>query len=285
MPPKSKGAPAPARGSKLNLSVGLVNVPIKMSPLVRSTAISGKRICPCHHEPVKAVQTCATTGEIVEAETGFEYQGRFVTGVDRADHKAERDGQLQLTGKLEFVNLDPLYYEKAYLIWPQAGAETAFDLIAEQLRESGKALMGESVIGSSTRVVAIRWSEATGTLVAHTIAYDEAISWNDVALVRAAMDDRRPGVDGAQLELAAQVIDGLSDELDLGEVVDTYNGNLAAAIEAAAEGLPAPVVPAAAPVVESGDLMEALRASVAQATPKAKPKAKANGKAKSKVKA
>jgi DNA end-binding protein Ku len=274
MPPVKKGGPQPARGTKLTLSVGLVNVPVKIAPLVRSTSISGKRICPCHSEPIKSQSICATTGEMVEPVTGFEYDGRFVTGVDRADHKAERDGRLELTGTVELDTLDPLYFDKSYVLWPQDGQEASHDLIAELLRTSGKALIGKTVLTSSTRVIAIRWSDATGTLVAHSINYDEAIAWNDVGLVKAGLDSRPSTADESAIALGEQLLATLTGDLDFGAVRDEYAGNLAVAIEAAAQGLPAPAPAEAAPAPAAIDLMDALRASVEQSKPKAKTRKK-----------
>jgi DNA end-binding protein Ku len=271
MPPK-KGAPAPARGSKLTLSVGLVNVQVKMAPLVRSTAVGGRRLCPCHNEPVKAQSVCAESGEVVEAVTGFEHEGRFVTGVDRAEHKSERDGMVDLTATVELDTFDPLYFDKSYLLWPNEGGAAGYDLIAASLKASGKALIGTTVLTSATRVLAIRWSPATETLVAHTIAYDQAIAWNDAKLVATANAERGE-VDDGQLALADQLLGSLADSIDLEAIEDDYANSLQAAIAAAAAGLPAPAPKAEAPRAQVVDLMDALKASVAEAQGK-KPAAK-----------
>ena len=277
---KKAAAPAPSRGSKLTLSVGLVNVPVKIAPFARSTAVSGKRVCPCHHEPVVSETQCAVDGGAVEAETGFEHEGRIVTGVDREQFKGERDGTLALTGLADVASFDPVYFEKTYLLWPQAGGEAAHDLVAHALRASGKALVGQTVLSSSTRAIAIRWSDATSCLVAHVLSYDEAIAWADAQLVSDAIEGR-PEPDAAQLGMAEQLLATLpeqdgDDAID--GVKDEYANGLRAAIAAAADGLPAPKVAPAAPVAEVGDLMEALKASIEQ-TPKPKAKAKSKTKA------
>jgi DNA end-binding protein Ku len=279
MPSKAK-YPAPARGTGLTISVGLVNVPVKIAPLIRSTAIGGRRVCSCHQEQVKQANICTVTGGIAEGvETGFEHEGRMVTGVDRADFKSKRDGQLKLTSFVDIGSIDPLYFEKSYVVWPQDENDTvvaAHDLLARLLQKTGKALVGTTVLTTSTRVVAIRWSQATETLVAHVLTYDANVSWNDVGLVKTGLD-QRPAPSEAELDLAEQLLGTLSDS-DAGEVIgdvtDEYNERLVAAIEAAAQGLPAPVVedePEAAPVI---DLLAALQASVEAAAP-AKTKAKA----------
>jgi DNA end-binding protein Ku len=274
MPSKAK-YPAPARGTGLTISVGLVNVPVKIAPLIRSTAVGGRRVCSCHHEPVKQQNHCTVSGDVAEGiETGFEYEGRMVTGVDRSDFKSSRDGQLKLTGFVDIGSIDPLYFEKSYVVWPQDENDTvvaAHDLLARLLQQTGKALVGTTVLTTSTRVVAIRWSQATETLVADVLTYDANVSWNDVGLVKTGLD-QRPDPSEAELNMAEQLLGTLASDVDLSDVTDEYNERLVAAIEAAAQGLPAPVVadePEAAPVV---DLLAALQASVEAAAPK--PKAK-----------
>ena len=68
MPTKTKH-PAPARGTGLTISVGLVNVPVKIAPLTQSNSVGGKRICSCHNLPVKQANLCQHTGEIAEGIT------------------------------------------------------------------------------------------------------------------------------------------------------------------------------------------------------------------------
>jgi len=273
MPSKTK-APAPARGVGLTISVGLVNVPVKYAPLTEKNGVGGKRVCSCHHEPIKQANICQHTGQPAEGvETGFEYEGQLVTGVDRSDFKSKRDGQLKLTGCVELSEIDPLYFEKSYVVWPQEGAtvEAAHDLLAALLRDTGKALVGTTVLTTSTRVVAIRWSPATQTLVAHVLDYDANVRWNDVALVREGIASR-PEAGQAELQVAETLLSTLSDTIDLADITDEYNERLAEGVAAAALGMPKPVIedePEAEPVV---DLMAALQASVDAAKPKPKPK-------------
>src|SRR5262249_35037493 len=151
-----------------------------------------------------------------------------------------------------------LYFEKSYLLEPDTGGAQAHDLIAAVLRENGKALIGQTVLGTSTRTLAIRWSPATDTLVAHTLVYEAAIAWNDVAdVVRDAAD--RP-LTAAQAAPAAQLANALPGEFDLAEVYDDYSNELLAAIAAKAAGKTVPVKPAAPAAAATGDIMEALLA-------------------------
>jgi DNA end-binding protein Ku len=192
--------------------------------------------------------------------------------VDRNDYKSKRDGQLKLTACVDLSEIDPLCFDKSYLVWPQDGdtVVAAHDLLASMLRQTGKALVGTTVLSTSTKLVAIRWSDTTDTLVAHVLIYDENVAWDNIGLVAHGLA-QRPEPSEAEVELAGQLLGTLAGEVDLASVTDEYNDRLVAAVEAAAKGQPAPVVedePEAAPVV---DLLAALKASVEAAAP-AKPK-------------
>jgi len=273
MPPEGKtGAPAPARGTKLTVGFGLVNVDVKLAPLTRSDSgrVAGKTLCTVHHTPIHTQPVCDDCGAVCETEIGYEADGRYVT-VDKDALGADRTGRLELTGVLDVSAIDPLYFEKPYLVWPQAGHEAGFDLLVASLRSSGKAAIGETVMNKATRAVLLRWSDTAGCLVAHTCTYDERLAWPDVKLVRQAADQR--DAPGEQLLATAAILLAAieTDSFDFGSVTDEYGLELREAIDRAAAGAPAPArkaEPAQAPVV---DLMAALQASVAQAK---KPKKK-----------
>jgi len=273
MPPKGKtGAPAPARGTKLTVGFGLVNVDVKLAPLTRSDSgrVAGKTLCSVHHSPIHQQSVCDDCGEVCEETViGYDVGGGYVI-VDKDMLGADRTGRLELTAVLDVAAIDPLYFEKPYLVWPQAGHEAGFDLLVASLRSSGKAAIGTTVMNKATRAVLLRWSDTAGCLVAHTCTYDERLAWTDVKLVRAAADERE--APGEQLLATAGMLLAAieTDSFDFETVTDEYDAELRAAIAAAAAGTPAPArkeEPAQAPVV---DLMAALQASVAQA--KQKPK-------------
>lgn len=260
------------RGRKLVLTVGLVNAPVRLSPLAKDTTVRGTRLCPDHLCVTKQQVVCADHDHVVDAPiTAFEHDGQYVTGVDRTDYKADGDGTLALVMAVDLADLDPLYFEKTYLLEPDTGGAQAHDLIAAVLRENGKALIGQTVLGTSTRTLAIRYSPATDTLVAHVLVYEAAIAWDAVAEVAGATNGR--SVADAHVALAAQLVDGLVGEFDLAEVYDDYSDELRAAIAAKAAGKTVAVKPAAPQPAPTQDVMDALLASVGQ-TAATKPAAK-----------
>lgn len=264
--------PTPARGSKLTVSYGLVNVGVKYAPLVRSERTSGKYLDPATLGPVTQ-QYVNEAGEVVKPITGYPHGDGHVV-LDPEDVKSlesERDSRLELKAFAEPDLIDPLYIEKSFLVWPEKGQEAGYDLLCGVLVESGKVLVGTTVIRKSTKVLVLRYGQ--GCLIAHQCTYDSNVTWHDHALVVTGRAER-PDPPAELLAMGLEAFSALPDEFNLQEVSDEYDERLRAAIEAAAAGRPVTRAPAApdTPIV---DLMEALKASVAAAgesASEAKPK-------------
>ena len=264
--------PTPRASSKLTISYGLVNVAVSLAPMVdpKSGRVSGRFLDPETLTPAKQVYINEATGEIVEKVTGYPYGDGFVVldAGQKDDLKSERDGRLELQAFVEPDTVDPLYFEKANLVWPDKGHEQGYDVICETLAESGRYLVGTSVMRDSTKVIVLRYSQ--GCLLAHVCTYDTMLRWNEHKLVTMAHGERSPA-EPALVEMAQQLFSTLTDEFDFSTVTDEYDGRLRAAIEAAAEGRPIEKAPQVE-LTPTVDLMEALKASVAAA------KATTNGK-------
>lgn len=268
--------PTPARGSKLTVSLGLVNVGVKYAPLVRSERTSGKYVDPADNGPVTQ-QYVNAKGEVVKPITAYP-QGDAMVVLDPSDVKAlesERDARLELKAFAAVESVDPLYIEKTFLVWPEKGQEPGYDLLCAAMAQAGKVLIGTTVIRKSTKTIVLRYGQ--GCLLAHQCTYDANVAWNDHKLVTMAHAER-PAPSKEMLETAKVLFSNLPEEFDFSEVEDEYDARLRAAIEAAANGRPVERAPQGDPPVVV-DLMEALRASVAAAGAKEAPKKRTRKKA------
>jgi DNA end-binding protein Ku len=261
--------PTPARGYKLNIGFGLVNVGVKYAPIVREQRTKGKFLDPATRGPV-VQQYVNEAGDVVKPISGYPYGDGFVV-LDPEEVKSlesERDARLELKAFVELDTIDPLYIEKTHLIWPDKGSEASYDLLCEVLADTGRALVGTAVLNKSTKTIMLRYGQ--GCLLAHVCSYDANVAWSDHKLVVMGRSER-PDPDPAMLDVARQLVTSLPDEFDLSSIEDEYDARLRETITAHAEGviISRPEEPEMAP---AGDLMEALKASVAAA------KASTNGK-------
>lgn len=264
--------PAPSRGNKLTISFGLVNVGVKYATMIDSKAgrLSGSFLDPETLTKAKQLYVNEATGEVVEKVTGYPYGDGYVvlSEDDKASLKSERDGRLELKSFIDPDDVDPLYFDKTMLVWPDKGGETGYDVLCEALAQSGKYLVGTAVLRDSTKVVVLRYGQ--GCLMAHVCNYDANLTWGDHKLITMAHGER-PVPDQALVDMAINLFGTLDESFDFSSVTDEYAERLVAAVEAAAEGRTIER-PVEEPVLPTADLMEALKASVAAA------KAETNGK-------
>lgn len=271
-------------GSKMTLGLAgnpLISVGMRMAPLVPSTAgrLAAHNYCVDHDERVKSRYVCATTGEQVETYSGYEIDGKIVS-IEKESLGLDDTKRIELEALVDPAGIDPLYFEKAYALWPDEGQELALDQMAAALRVSGKAAIGTTVLSGSTRAIVVRWSAQARCLIAHVCTYDERIAWNDVEAIVSGQS-QRGGVEDAQAAATAKLLEQtLGTEFAFDEVEDDYGVELEAAVEAAAKGVERPVKAAAPQMAPVLDLTAALQAAVEQVKPKPKPRAKPRAKAK-----
>ncbi len=269
-----------------SISFGLVNIPVGMAlatkPAARQsdvsfrmlhrecgTPIKNKRWCPQHDREV-------SNDEIVK---GWEVaKGQFVV-VEDADLEAlstaDDSRTIAITRFVELDQVDPIYFDRTYFLAPAEAAaqRRPYVLLLEAMKETNTAAVGKFVRQGAEHFCLIR--PKGNSLALETLFLAEDV--RSQAEIEEAVEEI--DVKEAELELARQVIGSLASEFDPQELVSEYRRDLKALLEAklAGEEIAAPEpVEEKAPVV---DLLEALRASVAEAQGK-KPAKKAAKKTK-----
>lgn len=262
----------PRASGSLTLAFGLVNVGVKYMPIVdpKGGRLSGKYVDPDTLGPLTQ-QYVNDKGEAVEKVTAYPYDDRMVvlSSSDLQALKSERDGRLELKAFVDPSGVDPLYFEKTHLLWPDKGNETSYDVVCAALAASGKYLVGTAVMDKSTKVIVVRY--AGDCLLAHVCAYDSNVRDYERGMV-SRTHLSRPAPDSSLVNMAGELFATLDEEFDFASVTDEYDERMRAAVAAAAKGKPMPKAKEvkSAPVA---DLMEALKASVAAAKEEtAKPK-------------
>lgn len=285
MPPKT--AAGPDRGNKLNLAFGLVNVPVRYKPLADTAkTVSAKLTCPEHGPELKQGYTCSVGTDhehaIERADIAKSYphpdSGELVV-VDPAvleEFAESRTGNAQIEKIVDATTIDPAYFDKVYLVWPDAGGEDAFDLLAAVLRSEQRAAVTTTVISKQTQTVVFRWSEELECLLAHVCRFTTNIRHADVETVK-AVSATRTAPPANQVEAAKALFASLAGEFDPSEVEDEWTPLVQDAIRQAAGGK-VPAKAAAKPSAKASDLMGALMASVEATKEKPAPKPRAKKK-------
>jgi DNA end-binding protein Ku len=252
-----------------SISFGLVNVPVKLTTAVSQKDVRFNQLHASDGARISQKRVCSADGQEVPFEEivkGYEVSpGRYVV-IEPQELAAIDPAATHTIDIEEFVDLDqidPVFYEHAYYLVPDARAEKPYALLVEAMRRSNRVAIAKLVLRTKQYLAAIRAVE--NALVLSTLYYDDEV--NDLTDLE--------GLPGADVELndkeiamAEQLIESLLAKFDPAKYEDEYRQQVLDLIEAKASGqeiVAAPVTEAPSGVV---DLMAALEASISAAKEK-----------------
>jgi DNA end-binding protein Ku len=260
-----------------SLSFGLVNIPIGLalatSPKARASDVSFRQLHRECRTPIRQKRWCPVHDREVgpdEIVKGWEVaKGEFVVVEDadlEAIQLADDSRAIEITRFVPLDNVDPVYFDRTYYLSPSntPAQRRPYVLLLEALKDTGMAAVGRFVLRGNETFCLIR--PRGEALALETLFLAEDVR-SQVEIEEAVGETQ---VKDAELDLARQVIDSLVADFDPTELQSVYRRDLRALLEAKLAGkeIAKPVEPEPeAPVI---DLMDALRASVAQASKKTK---------------
>lgn len=258
--------------ASLTLSFGLVSIPVKLYSATESSgtvkfsmlAKDGSRLKQQYVS--EKDQTVVPRSDMVK---GYEFEkDRFVL-FSPEELKALEEASSPAIEIMAFIpqqSVDPLFYDKAYLIAPDKRGGKPYALLTEAMRSSGRCALAKWAWKSKQYVVQIRPVE-DGLVLQQLLYADEVRSLKDLNIEPVTVS---PG----ELQLALQLIDQISqDAYDPTQYVDEEKKRILAAIDEKISGKQVVASahdeePSSAQVI---DLMEALRASLGKKKAAAQP--------------
>ena len=255
------------------VSFGLVNIPIRMFAATEDRDIRFRTIHKTCHTPIKYQKVCPTCGEEVgpnDIVKGFEYEpGKFVIVTEEDIEAAQTQVQAHTIEIVDFVKLeeiDPVYFDKTYYIAPQpevTASGKAYNLLREAMQTSGRIAVARVTMRNKQTLCVLRVSGRA--LVLETIFYPDEI--RPVADVPGLPEETASNP--KEMDIANQLIGNLTATFDPAKYTDAYREALHKIIEDRIAGRQVVVQP---DMPESNviDLMEALKASVAETEKKTK---------------
>ena len=252
-----------------SISFGLVNIPVKLFTAVSRKTVRFNQIDAETGARVKQKRVSAADGEEVPYDRivkGFELSsGDFVTVTE--DELAALDPEAGRTIDIaEFVDLadiDPIFYDSAYYLVPDAQTAKPYKLLANAMEEAGKVGICHFVMRTKQYLAAVRPKD--GRLVMSTMVYaDEVVDPAEISGFD-LLDDIE--IDPKEQAMAEQLISTLDAEFEPAKHTDTYREAVLDLIDRKAAGETGDdLVPAPSPSSDKViDLMAALEASVAEA--------------------
>jgi DNA end-binding protein Ku len=241
---------------------GIVTVPIKLFSGVQDKQIRFRELHVTDAAPLQHKRLCPREDREVpydEIVKGFEVDdGRYIvlTKEEAAAAQGERSKLLEIDRFVPGDQIDPVYYDRAYWIGPQKGAEEAYALLRAALDRTGRVGIGTFVLRTKEQLAAVH--AADGALRLETMRFDdEVVEGDDLELPRPSKK-----VSEREAKMAHALVDSLVDHFKPEQYEDTYRQRVLELVRAKAEGKEIEVPPEERR--ETPDLLAALEASVAQ---------------------
>lgn len=250
------------------ITFGLVSIPVRFFTATKGEDVSFNLLHESCGSRVNRKWWCAEHEKLVEQDELIRaYQiakGRFVTFTDDEIDTLESDDEraLEITEFVNFEQIDPVFFEKAYYLGPGEGGGKTYSLLSSAMRKQGKVALARWVSGHKEHLVILRPFE--NGLILHRMFYADEV--RDFAGVDVPSNE----VKEKELKLAEMLINELTEEqFDPLRYKDEYRERMMERIEAKARGESIIVHPedegSSGEVI---DIMEALRRSLESAPKK-----------------
>lgn len=246
------------------IAFGLISIPIQMYSTGESAA--GIQLNMMHRKcgsRLRQQYVCPVDNEVVgkdDIARGYEHaKGQYVL-FSEEELKAlqpEASNAIEIAEFLPLATVDPVYFEKSWYLGPDKGGDRPYRLLAEAMKETGRAALGRYRARGKDQLVLLRPYE-TGLIMQQLRYADELRSFSEVPA--GAAEELK----ASELHLAVQLIaQGATEEFHPEAYEDSQRRKLRELIDRKVRGEEIAVAPEEAPQGEIIDLMSALKASLA----------------------
>ncbi|MFN8093386.1 MAG: Ku protein [Vicinamibacteria bacterium] len=244
------------------LSFGMVSIPIRMySAAESSSAVSFNLLHGKCSTRLKQQYVCPKDNEIVPRDQmvkGYEFsKDQYVTFTPEELKAMEQASEraIEITEFIPASAVDPVYFDRATYLGPDAGADKAYRLLNEAMKATGRVALAKWAARGKQYLVMIRPS-GNGLVLQQLLYADEVRPISEVPIGDAEVKE-------GELKLATQLVAQIArDEFHPESYEDDVRKRYQEAIQRKVEGQEI-TAPPEQPKAQIIDLMEALKASLA----------------------
>lgn len=246
------------------LAFGLVVIPVRLYAATQRKNVSFRLLHSTCSSPVKYQKWCPICQAQIESKDivkAYEYEkGQYVV-LTEDELEAVPGPDAHKVEILDFVKLsdvDPIYFEKSYFLEPREGAEKAYRLLLESMKDQAKVAIARVALRAKETLAVVRTYGEQFIMV-------ETMYWADE--VRTGQELKVPGkaqIDEREMKLAVTLIEALSSTFEPEKYTSRQKQALAELIQDKIQGKKIVAEPERVPP-QVIDLMEALRRSVEKA--------------------
>lgn len=242
------------------ISFGLINIPVKLFSAVQDSSLDMDMLDAKDHANIKFKRVNEDTGKevaLADIVKGYKIDDKYVIleAEDFIAADAEKTKTIEILNFTSEKEIDSLYYEQPYYLEPDKGAAKAYALLRETLKASGKV---------GVTIFVLRNKESLAILK----PYGNAIVLNRIRFAQEIRDPKElklpPASTGnkKELEMAAKLVDQLTEKFDISAYKDNYTDKLLKIIKNKAKGKKQAAPKLKVVHKQNDDLMSMLKASL-----------------------
>ncbi|MDT5103526.1 MAG: end-binding protein Ku [Mycobacterium sp.] len=224
---------------KGSIAFGLVNVPVKVYSATEDHDIKFHQVHAKDNGRIRYKRVCEVCGEVVEfrdiarAYDSDDGQTVVITDEDIATLPEERSREIEVVEFVPADQLDPLMYDKSYFLEPDSKSSKSYVLLAKTLAETDRVAIVHFALRNKTRLAALRVKDFSkrDVMVIHTLLWPDEIRDPDFPVL-----DKEVEIKPAELKMAGQVVESMTDEFHPDQFRDDYQEQLHELVQAKLEG-------------------------------------------------
>lgn len=244
------------------VSFGLVSFPVRLYPAARPSRVSLHQLHSVCHTRLKQPLFCPHCNRMVdrsEVIKGYETEdGHYVLITKEEIEKItpESGRAMEILAFVNMSEIDPLFFDSSYFVVAEEAGKKAYQLLVKTLEDAHKVGIAKITMHQREYTVFLRPYD-------HGIAIHTMYFANEIREAPGYGKTEGIKLSAAEIKLAEQLVDNLTEEFDLKKYHDEFEDRLRALIAAKEKGqeVKASPHPKRAPVI---DMMTALRESLAK---------------------
>lgn len=217
-----------------NLSMGLVNIPVKAIPISRDKGVSFKMLHKTCETPIHYKKYCEEGDEVQASDIvrGYRIGGaKYVIFTDEEiDAARPASGDIiDLREFVDFFQADPHYFENTLLLVPDR-SERAYSLMRKLMEKTGKAAIGMITMRAKEHIVLVHYYR--NAIVATLMRYSDEVL--DPGRYEALLDLPEPTE--SEMVLGMEIVKKLTGDLDIGQFRDSFRERIEALARSKVKG-------------------------------------------------
>jgi DNA end-binding protein Ku len=204
-----------------SLTIGLVNVTVKLYPMIYDRGISFRFLHKNDGHPLKYQKVCTKDNKVIpweEVVKGYEVTKNEYVIFDKEELEAvkpESDKRIRLGKFVDYFAVDPVYFDRSYVLIPDKSAE-AYSLLLTAFEKKGKAGVGRITLRTKEYPTLVHAYKSALVLTTLRYAYDVI----DPRGFEELQNLKEP--EKSELDIAVKIVTDLSGEFDVTEYKDSY---------------------------------------------------------------